>query len=269
MAKGRMTEPPPDKGEATNAAGDHDWVLKRLPHLAERICHATLLHSHEAHGLPPKRSKFGGQILWPAEEPWPISDEFDDVYIPVLQLNAADFPDVVLPSGKDLLQLLWCPHYSSRTGLAPKVYLRRAAEVSNPLAEMPKSRHREEYLPTECRLEPERVQELPSLEELEADELDELDDQERDAYKRSASVATCSKLGGYVAWIQEPDVPSCPHCGAASEHYLTIASAQRGMGEERWRNEETGLSILGGGAMFVFVCRTCEPWTFSFVFQGS
>jgi hypothetical protein len=201
-------------------------------------------------------------------EPWPTSEEFDDVYIPVLQLNAADFPGVVLPSSKDLLQLLWCPHYSSRTGLAPKIYFRRAEEVSSALGEMPESRHREEYLPTECRLERERVQELPPLEELEAHELDELNDQERLVYKRSGSVATCSKLGGHVAWIQEPEVPSCQDCGALTEHFLTIASAQRGR-EERWGHEETGLNILDQGAMFAFVCRACEPWTFAFVFQSA
>lgn len=33
-------------------------------------------------------SKFGGRILWPKGEAWPASEEFDDLYVPVLQLNS-------------------------------------------------------------------------------------------------------------------------------------------------------------------------------------
>jgi hypothetical protein len=252
----------------TSGRSNEDRWLERLPSLANRIRTAVLLRPRQADSLAPATSKFGGRILWPAAEPWPDSEEFDDVYVAVLQLSATEFPEVELPAGKDLLQLLWCPHYSFRTGLAPRVYLRCAKDISDPLPTMPMSRHREEYVPAECRLEAVRIQELPPLGEFEPDELDALDEDEQLLYKRSGSVAKCSKLGGYVAWIQEPDVPSC-QCGADMEYYLTIASASRGSRDGRCGYEDTGLGILDEGAMYCFVCRRCEPWTFSCVFQGA
>jgi len=245
----------------------NDWRFERLPSLAGRVRTAVLLNPREADELPPATSKFGGRILWPSAEPWPVSEEFDDCYVPVLQLNAADFPELVLPVGKDLLQLLWCPHYSSRTGLAPRVHFRRAEEVAAPLQRMPRSRHREEHMPSECLLRPERVQELPPFEELELDEVDHLDESECDAYKRSQSIASCSKLGGYPAWIEEPQVPNCD-CGATSAHYLTVASTRR-LGDTRCSEEGTGLMVLDHGALYVFACRKHEPWQFFFVLQGA
>jgi hypothetical protein len=128
---------------------------------------------------------------------------------------------------------------------------------------MPVPRHTEEAVPAACRLEPERLDELPPLEELADEEIEAFDDAQRGAYRGADVVAKCSKLGGYAAWLQGPEAPGCD-CGKPRGHYLTIASAQRD--ERAWGLEDTGLMIADMGALYVLACTDC--WTFSFAVQG-
>src|SRR5262245_40812923 len=92
-----------------------------FPEVAAYRREATRLHPRQ--GEPGIRdSSVGGPLLWPAHEPWPHCLDahpkigFDPQplgpvpLVPVLQLYAADVPDLPFPPGTDLLQLLWCPY---------------------------------------------------------------------------------------------------------------------------------------------------------------
>src|SRR5438270_665952 len=83
---------------------------KAVAELASRRRTAVLLHPRYSDEPPADGSKVGGTLLWPASEPWPTCDTHPGLrLVPVLQLRADEFPEVVFPPGKDLLQVLWCP----------------------------------------------------------------------------------------------------------------------------------------------------------------
>ena len=68
-----------------------------------------------------QESSLGGPVLWPPSQPWPYCEddhlsvafpepENEPVpFVPVLQLFAADVPELPFPAGTDLLQVAWCP----------------------------------------------------------------------------------------------------------------------------------------------------------------
>lgn len=146
--------------------------------------------------LDVRASKLGGQILWPADEPWPRctaleelpsqvatdrllhpgpdgSIALDDVpaghalhndfYVPVLQLRQADVPELAFFPGTDLFQLLWCPR-SHPEQYAPvcRAYWRTTAVHTSVLAAAPAPAWPDgELVPDACVLRPERVVEYP------------------------------------------------------------------------------------------------------------
>jgi uncharacterized protein YjbI with pentapeptide repeats len=227
---------------------------------------AVVLRPQRADGLPPEASKFGGEILWPAGERWPRSKRFDDSHVAVLQLNAKDVPGLRLPKGKDLFQLLWSTHHATDLGLGCEVRLRNSRSIRKQETAPPRPRTGPEYQPWECRLAPTQVDEYPPLEELSPRASARLTAAERRSYQTLRSAAFTSKLGGYPVFMQDPETPRCRRHGAM-DHYLTIASGGRQRELRRWREDDTGLRILGVGAFYLFVCTRCAPWRFESVLQ--
>jgi hypothetical protein len=131
---------------------------------------ATRLHPRR--GKPDVRqSSVGGPLLWPAHEPWPhcMHAHSDDglepppsdpvPLVPVLQLYAADVPELPFPPGTNLLQLLWCP-YDHEPNYAPRPELRwRASDINGPLLARPPrpTGAPGNTMPAPCVLHPERV----------------------------------------------------------------------------------------------------------------
>ncbi|WP_152486377.1 hypothetical protein [Nocardiopsis lucentensis] len=107
-------------------ATKRDQLLSAFPELHEFGKPALLLHPHLV-DPGPEDSSVGGPILWPRDEPWPTCPHghyfleaphkngdayFDEPLFlqPVLQLFARHLPTGhTLPSGAELLQVLWCP----------------------------------------------------------------------------------------------------------------------------------------------------------------
>ncbi|CAA9579725.1 MAG: hypothetical protein AVDCRST_MAG18-2964 [uncultured Thermomicrobiales bacterium] len=222
------------------------------------------LHPRPDPAVAVNASKWGGPILWPASEEWPICTEpewreEDDTspphehrYIPVLQLRQDDFPELLFPDDTDLFQLLWCPNdHEAMISVVCKAYWRKEAAIVGPLAEVPRPAPVEEdYLPRPCRLHPERVTEYPYQSDLPAELGEAIHRWEVERgiegpYETEMSVAPGTKLGGYVDWIQFEWIPTC-ECGHDMEHLLTIASEEFGGHWPRWCPIEdvqaTGLS---------------------------
>ena len=141
---------------------------------------AVLLHPRRAtQPLPIDASKFGGQFLWPRNEPWPrCADDDNSAMVPVLQINKRDISELPFPNGSDLLQILWCPytlHDLGDIGCGPKIHFvwRNTSDSSPPflsLEEIPEPNEDvidEEMTPVECKLHPERVKEYPDIGTLE------------------------------------------------------------------------------------------------------
>lgn len=235
----RTTPPPPVN------------VPERLPDLAALARTAVRLHPRRGEVAAAGGSKIGGAFLWPADEPWPVCTDptcgaFGQpppepaALLPVLQLRQADVPEMPFPPGADLFQLLWCAHTHDEPVFAarPYVFWRTAADVTNPLAEMPPSPTvPEHYLVRPCHLNLERITEYPPLAELPAALADRLDqwnttDPQTDTqpdgaalYEQSLSVCPGNKVGGYPAWKRTPQPPACT-CGQTTEHLLTLADAE-------------------------------------------
>lgn len=261
--------------------------------------------------LGSSESSIGGTLHWPAEEPWPTCDEHQSPYTAVLQLYKQDVPELAFPGNTDLFQLLWCPNEDSFGAdlLTYEVRWRRAAEIAKPREQNPVSSvFDEDYFPRPCRLRLTRVREFPHCEELSEEtkqainaspELlswlaawnrrhpDDAIDEPLTAYQFWLSVADGSKIGGYVNWIQSPEVPECG-CDRPMEHLLSIASAEfdvqtyhawcpdegreafRGSYEERMPVQSPMGLLLGDmGMLYFFICRHCPDWPIRSVFQCS
>ena len=253
-----------------------------LPGIHDRARATTRLHPRA--GRPAAgQSSLGGPLLWPVGEPWPVCPEpsthatvFADrppgPMVPVLQLFAADVPGVPFPFGADLLQLLWCPteHETDDmfdrpwTRMAPvcRVFWRDSTSVELVDPRLPGPVPDEEFVPRPCVLRPEVVADYPHVLELTPDELSEVVDSVVDSVVDYDQLgpAPGSKVGGWVEWAQEREVPSCGR-GHEMAHLLTVASV------EDWDNSWTpgldaarnpsGLMIADGGGYHVFTCVTC------------
>jgi hypothetical protein len=216
------------------------------------------------------------------------------VYVPVLQLRREDLPELPFPDGSDLFQLLWCPNDHPPL-YAPicRTFWRRRAAIPEPLPAPPAPGDAAPgYVPRPCRLYPERVVEYPHVADLPADLARAvLDWQGTDAdplYEWELSVAEGTKVGGYVHWVQDPDVPRCA-CGRPMAHLLTVASAEFDGGSwRRWCPVEdahvcwsapleerlaaqaaAGLMLGDMGSLFVFGCTACPERPIAWVMQSS
>ncbi|GAA4260136.1 hypothetical protein [Dactylosporangium darangshiense] len=270
----------------------------------------TTVRLHPRPGAPTAaQSSMGGPLLWPAEEPWPACDgpagaehlDGTDVVpvVPVLQLYAADVPELPFPDGADVLQVLWCPSdHDPWTSPLPRLFWRDSAAVTGPLATAPASDPEAdgERRPDTCVLDPERVLEYPDwdLPDAARDEIrDAIRALARDTgweYDHDLATASGTKVGGYPGWTQLPDWPECA-CGRRMEHLLTVASWEFSNGYERrwitvedrpamagwgfdaapdhpWRRLQNPAGIMLGdaGGIYLFVCLACpgRPYEYRF-----
>ncbi|KIQ67319.1 hypothetical protein TR51_04545 [Kitasatospora griseola] len=161
--------------------------------------------------------------------------------VPVVQLLAADVPELPFPDGADVLQVLWCP-FDHEEGYAPRpqVYWWDGSRADLEPTDPPRSDGaHHQYLPDPCVLHPERVAEYPSwdLPEHLHDALEERFEQVEEetgwSYEYHLSVADGTKVGGYPAWSQDPDWPHCPRCERRMDHLLSVDSAE--FDGESWR----------------------------------
>ncbi|MFF0393571.1 DUF1963 domain-containing protein [Kitasatospora sp. NPDC004615] len=210
---------------------------------------------HPRRGEPgPWESSLGGPVRWPRAEPWPhCTDEHPRTayapprgagpvpLVPVVQLLAADVPELPFPDGTDVLQVLWCP-FDHEEGYAPRpqVYWWDGSRADLEPADPPRpdgAPH--SYLPDPCVLHPERITEYPSwdLPEHLHDALEERFEQVEEetgwSYEYHLSVPDGTKAGGYPTWSQDPDWPHCPSCERRMDHLLSVGSAE--FDGESWR----------------------------------
>jgi hypothetical protein len=214
-------------------------------------------------------SSMGGQLLWPAGEPWPVCSGGDGDHrwygpapeavplVPVLQLYARDVPTLPFVDGTDVLQVLWCPYdHAPRAWVKPALRWRASSQIAALAAEVPwpPDPQPDGFVPRPCVLDPEAVVEYPSW-----DLPDDLYERFRAAfgsirrktgtdYHTHAADAPGTKAGGYPGWTQEPSWPVCG-CGAAMGHLLTVASWEFDRASMvRWLPEEdraAGIADIG------------------------
>ncbi|WNI23240.1 DUF1963 domain-containing protein [Streptomyces sp. ITFR-16] len=257
---------------------------------------------HPRAGNPgPGDSSMGGPVRWPRAEAWPHCEDDHPrtdlapakgsgplPLVPVLQLYAADVPELPFPAGTDVLQVLWCP-FDHEAGYVPRpeLYWRDSSACDEEPAVPPRPEGApDDYLPDPCVLHPERVTEYPNwdlpddiAEPLE-ERFEEIEEETGWSYWSHLSVASGAKAGGYPTWTQDPHWPDCPACGHRMDHLLTINSAE--FDGESWRTwlpvedmpatgtvldlpyEERsrvqrapGLMLGDMGGLYLFVCPHC------------
>ncbi len=286
-------------------------IVQRIPALAPLAKPTTRLHPRRAVLTDPAASKLGGTFLWPRSEPWPRCDDrrhqtgvdgrrsatdgISPVLVGLIQLNAADFPQIPFRPGTDLLQLLWCPTIEGvhdDACLFPKLfaYWRNSGEITDPLAALPLPDVTEtinNYFPVSCHFFPEIIQELPNPAGIynlpNCRELhDALTADEEVWYQYQSELSACptTKLGGHPYWIQNDDTPTCD-CGSQMDFLLQLCDWEySNMNESRrwipladrwavdeWQTNPAAQAILrppffdfGNTVYYVFVCRQCPKW---------
>ncbi len=167
-------------------------LLGRMPWLRDHIRPAIRLHPRPGLVADRAASKLGGELLWPADEPWPtcpiphVDPEGDRAPLyPVMQVRRDDalaaggarpdhaLLDELFPAGSDLLQMMWCSrlHRDDDEVRLPSTawFWRRIADVTAPRARAP--RHvpatPKDYLVRPCVLHLEQVDDLPHFSEWE------------------------------------------------------------------------------------------------------
>ncbi|GAA2839446.1 YwqG family protein [Crossiella cryophila] len=230
----------------------------------------TTVRLHPRRGNPTAQdSHLGGPLLWPAGEPWPScgrpkafhpNPQQPEATVGVGQFYARDLPELPFPPGTDLLQVLWCPHTHEdlQGSIGPYVQLFwRDSDSITPTTEPPPEPGMldgdDSRLPLPCVLNPERVREYPWYEELPAELVQALDGLEAEfgvaagndqySYQYSLSIASGSKVGGWVAWSVTDQIPQpCPECASPMDHLLTIDDYEWDGGSlPRWRPIEEDL----------------------------
>lgn len=279
----------------------HFDLSRHAPDLTTAI--AIRLHPRVG-AAAPTASKMGGPIAWPLAEPWPCCPLHGAPLVPVLQLNRCDVPRLAFPEGAERFQLLWCPRDHEDRDYGPRAEAWWRDGTTEPWADTPSpgERARNDYLPRQCVVHPEEVVELPSAFELDPRRVDDLDEiirseaaeelsrlgipEETALYQYHFSVAPGTKAGGFVPWIQDPEVPVC-QCGAPMQHLVTIGSAEFDGAYQRWMPLDerhvwgegyaardavqcaAGLMLGDMGALFVFVCTACPARPIATRFQCS
>jgi hypothetical protein len=240
-----------------------------------------------------KSSKVGGAFLWPAGKPWPKCGEHKADYAAVLQLRSKEFPELPCPAGMETFQLLWCPndHPEMQSWPAVEVYWHNCEQPT--LQEVRPSqfeKFEKDYLPQECELNPERIEEFPSefsLREEDFQRMNEISEEAAELYQDSLSVAPGFKVGGFPNWCQDPQIPRC-QCGGLMSYVLTVDSNEFDGGTvDRWLSVEerefwsapyekriqvqsaVGIMLGDMGEMNLFACMQCSPWRYKAVFQCS
>ncbi|BCL80942.1 hypothetical protein ccbrp13_34070 [Ktedonobacteria bacterium brp13] len=142
-------------------------------------------------------------------------------YVGVIQLRAADVPELGFPEGCDLFQLLWCPRdhdheeYSYR-GPECRVYWRQSSTISEVLKEQPvPAIFNPDYMPQVCQFIPERTQDYPDIFALPKElqyriwswEETEAAQGYIYGYGSHLGAAPGMKIGDNVDWIQDPWLP--------------------------------------------------------------
>lgn len=231
-----------------------------IPELAPLARETVRLHPRRGEAAQ-DASKIGGSFIWPADEPWPHCKEHNCPYIPILQLQRGDIPELRFRNGTDLFQLLWCPnnHTTIEPLYAPasQLFWRKRSDIQATVSFIP-TVGEEEYNPRPCILHPERVVEYPSAIVLWYDWPDmwkkietnvqlqqmleavtEVDFEDTGMlYDNWLSVAAGTKVGGHPQWIQDPTIPTC-RCGNNMDYLLTISSDEFDGGTGvRWLPEE-------------------------------
>lgn len=218
---------------------------------------AIRLHPRPNSNTQANQSKIGGSFLWPSNQKWPTCPK-ERSYIPLLQIFKKDFPSFPFPEGKDLFQLLWLP-YNEEPHYFPQSQTYYWNTNAQEMKEHPLTKSSDQNpncLPRECQLHPETIQEYPSTTDLEeehpeiAHKIQEWEqalakkNSPKEAYKylglydRELSTAEGCKLGGFVHWIQEIEVPPCD-CGSPMKHLLTISTWEFDGGNQlRWTTQE-------------------------------
>ncbi|MEU3183926.1 hypothetical protein ABZ707_06900 [Streptomyces sp. NPDC006923] len=213
--------------------------------------------------------------------------------IPLLaavQLFTRDVPDLIGPSGHDLLQVLWCPFEAHGPDRTMDVMLtwRRSEEVTEILTAIPEPTvvGRAECVPEPCVLDPEQVVEHESIELLseesrqrieawEEELLDAAEERgtEREAgeeyelsYQGDLSIPPGWKVGGFATWgLTGPARIDCS-CGSPMRPLLTVSDREWDGGSLSWvpledretmrtagASDPTGVYV-GRGLMRVFTC---------------
>lgn len=235
-------------------------VVAAVPPLGALRRRTVRLHPRQGEPLAGASGLGPSAPLWPAGQPLP-SCPAHGALVPVLQLLRRDVPEVPFRDGERLFQLWWCPHDHPEAGPAVRAewWTDLGALVPTPWA-VPSTAD-PGYVPTPCRLHPERVAELPGPGDL-SDGLQRAvrdhpavqdaaaawpyqdrrwrfvtaesrarmtafpDQRARDAdyfYQTCLSAAPGVKVGGHERWVQDPARPTCPEAHPMS-FLLTLDS---------------------------------------------
>ncbi|MER5491651.1 hypothetical protein [Streptomyces sp. NPDC002490] len=240
-------------------------ISRLVPELAPLARRTTVLRPKR--GAPtPQESSLGGPLLWPRDTPWPFCDRRDHhdgvgtvppgpvPMVPVLQLFARDVPDLPFPEGADVLQLLWCTllhpdepseavrpalHWRTESAIVPSG---RPDEVPRPAD----GEYEADFLPNPCTLSP-----VEALDHPHRDLSEELRtlvlraEEEHGFFLTELACVLESKVGGYPAWTQLPDWPSCA-AGHRMAHLLSVTG-----------DDEVDMDMGDAGGVYLFVCTEC------------
>jgi hypothetical protein len=277
-------------------------IAAEFPELAGQERPAVRLHPRR--GRPgPQDSSVGGPLLWPAAEPWPHCDaaaghataaltsdprHIAAPMVAVAQLFARDVAGLPCPAGADLCQVLWCPalhepDYAPRV----RVHWRASADLGlgADLAVAPPSDPGtaiDTFIPKPCSVSPEQTIDYPAWWELPEALRQRIEAWEQDSgwiYAYHLGAAPGTKAGGWPAWMQDPEWPTCPR-GHAMDHLLTVASWEYdaesrrtwlppGQGGEFEGRSDAGLMLGDAGNMYLFTCVTCDDRPVASVLQSS
>jgi hypothetical protein len=192
--------------------------------------------------------------------PWQVYSERperpagDVAMVPIVQLFAKDLPIGRWPTGKDLLQVLWCPndHHGppgqDANYYGPMVELRwrSASEVRDVLKVPPSPRRADDrYLPNPCSIAAVGQVDMPDRDEVPPDLWEQVERWSGESGSEYEDFACLEgwKFGGWPTWRLTDLLPIECVCGTTMRLLLTMSSG-----------EQPDIDVGRFGELRVFVC---------------
>jgi hypothetical protein len=178
------------------------------------------------HGDSPLHSKFSGTPAVAPGESWPTCAHCGKAMQLFVQLNVAEFPPgFVGPWTSGLLQLFYCTSRRPNCEIDCEAYFPfsksvLARIVDGSLIAAPETPPAQQF-PSKRIIGWSRQDDYPSAQELEGSPLS---NDEIDALSQSGYPVAGEKLGGWPAWVQHVEYPSCPECGSPMSLVFQIDS---------------------------------------------
>lgn len=176
-------------------------------------------------------SKFSGKPVLKQGESWPVCPNCNKQMQLFVQLNLSDIPKDAGAEGEGFLQMFYCTSYEPHCEVQCEAFFPFAKSTLVRIVSNAEAASHDHSMPSS--LEPfpaktitgwEEATDYPGYEERSDEGVELTEEEENLSYDEEIAPQTGDKLGGWPAWVQSVEYPSCPDCGSTMQLVFQLDS---------------------------------------------